>query len=172
MKLSFPAWIVVALTAGCTTLPEPEPSPLHSEAQYALALDTLDRARASLSEAQNDAEALLALDEMTRALKAAHGKVFWRVWRVRRNLQVFAPQPDLVGVVEHAQGAICIVRMTENPDRVAVLPGYYLAISRDEDYRGEAVITCVDGEFAFCRITRPVPGRSVEIGDLAETNPD
>jgi len=79
-------------------------------------------------------------------------------------------QPDLRGVVEQAEAGICTVRLTENPGGVQVRPGWTFAIHNGGTYKGEAMITSVDGEFAFCKVTRSVDGMTVSPGDDAATN--
>ncbi len=79
-------------------------------------------------------------------------------------------QPDLRGVVEQAEAGICTVRLTENPGAVEVRPGWRFAIYSGGPYKGEAMITSVSGEFAFCKVTRSVAGLTVSAGDDAATN--
>ena len=109
--------------------------------------------------------ALAALDQQTRELD-----VILAVIR-RRAPGIFdGVQPDLEGIVEQAQAGICTVRLTANPGGVDVKTGWRFAIHNGSTYKGEAMITDVDGEFAFCRVTKLVPGMTVNAGDSAATN--
>jgi len=81
--------------------------------------------------------------------------------------------PDLRGIVHTvgpAGSSILTVRVTDNPAEAAVKPGYSMAIFKGETYKGEAVVQDVNGEFAFCKLTRRVDGTNVAIGDSVATN--
>jgi uncharacterized protein (DUF2126 family) len=79
-------------------------------------------------------------------------------------------QPSLEGTVNHvaAGGKLVTITVTDNPSAAEIKPGYSFAIYRGEDYKGEAHVTSVDGNFAFCRVEGN--GRPIMIGDSAKTN--
>lgn len=83
---------------------------------------------------------------------------------------IVSAQPDLRGVVEHAQDRLLTVRVTENPAEAEIKPGYTMSIYNGNLYKGDAVITEVDGDYAFCTMTKQKNGMSVTPGDAAATN--
>ncbi len=88
----------------------------------------------------------------------------------RRYGDTFAlAQPDLKGTVQHvgANGKLLTVVITDNPGENKIEKGYKFAIYAGSDYKGEATITEVDGNNAFCRFS----GKGkVAVGDGAKTN--
>lgn len=178
---------VKALNAHATTLAEAvDRSTKDSRNAYDMAMAAItekDQALASreesdtnLSEASRNIQALeatvaerngaiAALDQQAKELD-----VILQVIR-RRAPGVFdGVQPDLAGVVEQAQAGICTIRLTDNPGGVDIKTGWRFAIHSDGTYKGEAMITDVDGDFAFCRVTKVKPGMTVNAGDSAATN--
>jgi len=79
-------------------------------------------------------------------------------------------QPKLVGAVERvdAAGKLVTVLITDDPADAGCKAGYSFAIYSGSTYKGEAVVTSVDGKFAFCRVTRST-GRDILPGDQATT---
>ena len=83
-------------------------------------------------------------------------------------------QPTLGGSVIQvgANGRIVTVEVRNNPGDVAISAGYRFAIYRGSDYKGEAVVTGTNANFAFCRVTKLKDGQAVQVGDNASTNLD
>lgn len=79
-------------------------------------------------------------------------------------------QPDLRGTVTRVegQGKLATIQVTHDPADAGVKPGYSFAIYSGSNYKGEAIVTTVDGNFAFCRITKTT-GSPIEEGDQATT---
>jgi hypothetical protein len=69
--------------------------------------------------------------------------------------------PLLVGRVAHVQGRLCTIRITENPTRVEIKPGYRFAVFDAHGFKGEAVVPDCDQDrgVAYCRLD----GRAEEI---------
>ena len=83
---------------------------------------------------------------------------------------IASAQPSLDGTVRHVDsgGRLLTVAITANPASADVKPGYRFAVYDGETYKGEAMITDVDGNFAFCRVT-VAAGPEIKIGDRAST---
>jgi len=113
------------------------------------------------------AEALVELDAFAALRTRFDQLAGWPLGESSRFL------PSLRGVVDQASASskICTVRITDNPAEAEIKPGYTLAIYRDGIYKGEALITEVQGEMVFCTITSLKDGASVSAGDAAATNP-
>ena len=98
------------------------------------------------------------------------------VWARHNIVRTRAPgilelaQPKLVGAVERvdAAGKLVTVLITDDPADAGCKAGYSFAIYSGSTYKGEAVVTSVDGKFAFCRVTRST-GRDILPGDQATT---
>ena len=83
-------------------------------------------------------------------------------WRV-------AAQPQLSGTVERVDGGkLVTILITSDPADAGCKAGYSFAIYDGTNYKGEALVTEVDGKFAFCRVTRST-GREIQAGDQAST---
>ncbi|MBK8978248.1 MAG: hypothetical protein IPM29_20275 [Planctomycetes bacterium] len=81
--------------------------------------------------------------------------------------------PPLNGTVQRvdADGKLVTILITGNPTGADVLRGYSFAVfSGETGYKGEAMVQEVDGNFAFCRVTRTVQGARITVGDQASTN--
>lgn len=84
---------------------------------------------------------------------------------------LFTPAlPKLGGTVQRvdADGQLLTVLVTDDPSEVGVKPGYTFAVFNGQKYKGEALVTDVDGKFAFCRVTRST-GEKIVTGDSAST---
>jgi hypothetical protein len=79
-------------------------------------------------------------------------------------------QPDLRGVVEQAQDRLLTVRVTDNPADAEIKPGYTMSIYNGTLYKGDAVITEVNGDYAFLTMTKQKNGMTITPGDAAATN--
>lgn len=91
------------------------------------------------------------------------------IYKVKAPGIIQFAQPDLTGTVQHvgASGKLLTVTVTKNPAEAEIEKGYRFAIYNNETYKGEAVITEVDGNNAFCRFD----GKgTVKIGDVAKTH--
>jgi len=172
--------------------PEPETTRAAEDrvaalADYARALLKVERLHNELKEAEDPDTALRKLDELSKALSEVRAALWrcrdaggWKAMGSRRwngdtpaargKERLFVRQPELKGAIEHVEKGLCVVRIEANPDDLVVEPGWYFAVHDGRTYKGEAVITDVTGEFAFCRITRSVPGTCIAVGDRAETN--
>lgn len=80
--------------------------------------------------------------------------------------------PSLKGTVQHVAGDLLTVQVTSNPASAEILPGYRFAIAGGTDnYKGEALVTEVDGTTAFCRLTiKDGESTTVSVGDAAMTH--
>jgi|JI91814BRNA_FD_contig_101_667275_length_1289_multi_2_in_0_out_0_2 hypothetical protein len=78
--------------------------------------------------------------------------------------------PKLGGTIQRvdADGQLLTVLVTDDPSEVGVKPGYTFAVFNGQKYKGEALVTDVDGKFAFCRVTRST-GEKIVTGDSAST---
>lgn len=79
-------------------------------------------------------------------------------------------QPKLLGTVQRvdADGKLVTILITSDDADAGAKPGYSFALYAGSTYKGEAVVTDVDGNFAFCRVTRTT-GRPIMAGDQATT---
>jgi hypothetical protein len=78
--------------------------------------------------------------------------------------------PPLSGTIERvdAAGKLVTILITDDKTNSGARPGYSFAIYSGTTYKGEALVTSVDGRFAFCRMTKNT-GREVMPGDQATT---
>ncbi len=79
-------------------------------------------------------------------------------------------QPKLSGTIQQvdADGKLVTVLVTDDPSEVGVKAGYTFAVFNGQKYKGEAMVTDVDGKFAFCRVVRST-GDKIVAGDAATT---
>ncbi len=79
-------------------------------------------------------------------------------------------QPKLNGTIQQvdAEGKLVTILVTDDPAAAGVKPGYTFAVFSGEKYKGEALVTDVDGKFAFCRVTAST-GTKILAGDAATT---
>ena len=132
------------------------------------------------------ADAKTKIVALTQTIASREGKIASLDQEVRENkaliavVQTRAPgllamaQPTLGGSVIQvgANGRIMTVEVRSNPGNVAIATGYRFAIYRGAAYKGEAVVTGTDSNFAFCRVTKLKDGQTVQVGDNASTNLD
>ena len=176
------------LSSQTTTMAsEIQQSREQSRQAYTMAMEA-SQARDQANDAKEAAETTLAdanrkIGDLESAIANANGRIAELTQSneekdvllamVQRNAPgvLASMQPDLSGVVHNVgpAGELVTVRINNNPGSVEVKPGYSLAIYKD-GYKGEALIQSVEGEFAFCKMTRKVAGASISIGDGASTN--
>lgn len=141
------------------------------------ALNAKEDAEGSLSEAQSTIDELESriADQVAQiaALDASNKEQALVIEQIKikaPGILAMGIQPQLRGVVDQASASICTVRITDNPAEAEIKPGYTLAIYRDGNYKGEAVITEVEGDMVFCNVTQMVDGARVAVGDAAATD--
>jgi len=81
-------------------------------------------------------------------------------------------QPDLEGNVTHVGLDGELLTVAVNASEYEPKPGYQFAIfdPTTNDYKGEALITSVDGNNAFCRVIQRREGSTaIKVGDRADT---
>lgn len=77
--------------------------------------------------------------------------------------------PPMFGSVVRvdAEGRLLTIVVSEKPDGVEIQPGHQFAIYKGATYKGEATVTGVDGNFAFCRMSSRVAGQNPSVDDQA-----
>ncbi|MCA8941040.1 MAG: hypothetical protein KDB80_00655 [Planctomycetes bacterium] len=84
------------------------------------------------------------------------------------NLSVLA-QPALKGTVRRADGDLLTIVVTDNPASADIRPGIRFAVAGDKGYKGEALVTEVEGNNAFCRMVLRNGDSEIAVGDAAMT---
>lgn len=86
------------------------------------------------------------------------------------NLSVLA-QPALKGTVRRADGDLLTIVVTDNPASAEIRPGIRFAVAGagETGYKGEALVTEVDGNNAFCRMVLRNGEAQIQVGDAAMT---
>lgn len=81
-------------------------------------------------------------------------------------------QPDLQGAVQRVgpNGKLVTIEITANPANAPLKPGLQFAIYSGNTYKGEAIVTSIEGKFAFANVTTKKENVAIVPGDRAATN--
>ena len=95
-------------------------------------------------------------------------KTFLSAWQLKYPGGILTAQPDVEGRISNVSGRLVTLEITDKKGELQ--KGNMLAIFNGNTYKGEMQVDSVEGNFAFGKITTPVDGRAVSVGDRASTN--
>jgi hypothetical protein len=132
-----------------------------AENELRQAQNTISQLQNRLSERDSSIEQLTAqVQTQTLKLEALQRKA--------PGLVIDTPPPMFGSVVRvDAEGRLLTIVVSDKPDGVDIEPGHQFAIYKGATYKGEATVTGVDGNFAFCRMTSRVAGQNPAADDQA-----
>lgn len=140
--------------------------------QQETAVADLRDAEFRISQRQDEIDALTAqVNELQKSVREQ--EILIDVARAQ-GFNTIGVQPDLRGVVSvvGANGRVATVSITENPGEAEITPGVSFAIHSNGRYKAEAVVTSVEGTFAFCRVEPAPAAPPIAVGDRATTRTD
>lgn len=140
------------------------------------ALNAQQQAEAKLTEANNKIAALDAkIADLNGAVAAKDAEIGQQKILISNGKAKFGDaflglaQPDAEGRVSHVADKLVTIEYTKKGGG-DLMKGHTFALYNDKGYKGEALVTEVEGSIAFCRITMAKDGASVNVGDKAATN--
>lgn len=137
-------------------------------ASQSSAENELRQAQNTISQLQNRlSERDSSIDQLTAQVQTQTLKLE-ALQRKAPGLVIDTTPPMFGSVVRtDAEGRLLTIVVSEKPDGVEIQAGHQFAIYKGATYKGEATVTGVDGNFAFCRMTSRVSGQNPSVDDQA-----
>lgn len=148
---------------------------LKSQEQKDNAVREKDQAQADLLSANNRIDSL-ENDKMGLLAKEAELQQEIRekdilISAARNNgFNALDVMPRMEGVVTQAEGDLVTVRVTDNPTKSDIKPGYKFAIYDNNRYKGDMTVTDVANDYAIGRVYLRQNNAVIEVGDRAATD--